>query len=328
MASYSNELDVARRAARAAARLCLAVQEEMLGAPDKMEKAGKEPVTIADYGAQALILREIRAYFPGDGAFAEERASDFASVASDSQRDAVLRHVGKELGQTVSQEDIRTWLDFGRGQSGERMWAVDPIDGTKGFLRNEQFAIAIALIMNGELAVAALACPKLPFDPSDPRAEPGLVAWAVRGEGATIENLAGNQSHPLKVSSINEAAAARVVESVESGHTDHDFSASVLSAVGVGGGSVRMDSQAKYAAVADGRAEIYIRHTPDPTYREKVWDHAAGALVIAEAGGRVTDLDGRPLDFSAGERLANNHGILGTNGLLHDRLLSAIRAQG
>lgn len=326
MASYSTELEVARSAARSAARLCLAVQQEMLGAPDRMEKAGKEPVTIADYGAQALILREIRARFPADGAFAEERAADFGSVASASQRDAVLRHVGASLNQAVSQEDIQTWLDFGRGQSVERMWAVDPIDGTKGFLRSDQFAIAVALIVRGELAIAALACPKLPYETSESNAELGVIAWAAQGEGATLENLAGDQSRPLKVSSIADPAAMRVVESVESGHTDHSFSADVLSAARVAGRSLRMDSQAKYVAVADGRAEIYIRHTPDPDYREKVWDHAAGALVIAEAGGRVTDLHGHKLDFSVGERLGNNHGILGTNGPLHDRLLGAIRA--
>lgn len=328
MTSYTEELDLARAAARSAARLCVAVQQEMLGSPERMEKAGREPVTIADYGAQALILKEIRAHFPSDGAFAEERAADFASVASDSQRDAVLRHVGQVAGAAVTAQDVQTWLDFGRGQRSQRVWAVDPIDGTKGFLRNEQFAIAIALLVDGQLAVAALACPSLPFAPSDETAAPGVVAWAVRGEGATLESLSGDASHPLRVSSVADAAAARVVESVESGHTDHDFSAGVLASLGVGGGSVRMDSQAKYAAVADGRAEIYIRHSQGSDYREKVWDHAAGALVVYEAGGRVTDLHGHPLDFSAGERLANNHGILGTNGPLHDRILEAIRAQG
>ena len=87
-----------------------------------------------------------------------------------------------------------------------------------------------------------------------------------------------------------------------------------------------MDSQAKYAAVADGRAEIYIRYSRSPEYREKVWDHAAGVLIVQEAGGRVTDLFGAPLDFSLGERLANNVGILATNGVFHDALLEAIKA--
>jgi 3'(2'), 5'-bisphosphate nucleotidase len=326
MASYVEELDQARSAARAAARLCIAVRAEMLGTPDRMEKAGREPVTIADYGAQAVILRAIAQRFPSDGAFAEERAADFASVASDAQREQVLRHVQAITGAPVTAAELQTWLDFGRGKPAERIWAVDPIDGTKGFLRGEQFAIAVALLVGGELAVAALACPMLPFDPAKPGSQ-GVIAWAARGEGASLEALAGDASRPLHVSALGTPAQARAVESVESGHTDHGFSAGVLSAAGVGGGPVRMDSQAKYVAVADGRAEIYIRHSQGADYREKVWDHAAGALIVAEAGGRVTDLGGRPLDFSIGERLGGNHGILGTNGPLHDRLLEAIRAQ-
>src|SRR5690349_2438103 len=112
MASYSEEITIARSAARMAARLCVAVQKEMLGTPERMEKAGKEPVTIADYGAQAIILREIRAHFPGDGAFAEERAADFGSVASEAQREAVMRHVGVVVGENVTAGDIQTWLDY------------------------------------------------------------------------------------------------------------------------------------------------------------------------------------------------------------------------
>ena len=86
-----------------------------------------------------------------------------------------------------------------------------------------------------------------------------------------------------------------------------------------------MDSQAKYAAVADGRAEIYIRHSQGKDYVEKIWDHAAGVLMLREAGGTVTDLNGKPLDFSRGGRLSENHGVLATNGYLHEKLLDAVR---
>ncbi|MEA5469572.1 inositol monophosphatase family protein [Spirulina sp. 06S082] len=55
--------------------------------------------------------------------------------------------------------------------------------------------------------------------------------------------------------------------------------------------------------------------------RENIWDHAAGAIVLEEAGGRVTDLDGKPLDFSLGEKLTANRGILASNGVIHDRAL-------
>ena len=72
-------------------------------------------------------------------------------------------------------------------------------------------------------------------------------------------------------------------------------------------------------------ADVYLRLPTRADYREKIWDHAAGALIVTEAGGRVTDVDGRPLDFTRGSSLLDNRGVLATNGLLHDRVLKAIR---
>jgi 3'(2'), 5'-bisphosphate nucleotidase len=89
-----------------------------------------------------------------------------------------------------------------------------------------------------------------------------------------------------------------------------------------------MDSQAKYAVLASGQGEIYLRmlSASQPDYQERIWDQAAGSLIIQEAGGRVTDLDGKDLDFSQGRTLANNRGICATNGVLHERTLDAIHA--
>lgn len=331
MPDYDLERAVAGDAARLAGQLCLAVRREMPGdTPDasRIEKAGREPVTIADYGAQALILRHIARNFPDDGSVAEERAAEFDTLATGTQRAQVADHVGHILGDPVTVDDIRRWLDHGRARKVNRMWAVDPIDGTKGFLRGDQFAIAIALLVNGEPVVGALACPLLPFDPARPDASRGVVAVAVRGRGATLENFVGSASRPLIASPQTDVSQARAVESVEAAHTDHSFSTQVLAVSGVGGDAVRMDSQAKYVAVADGRAEIYLRNSRGEDYREKIWDHAAGVLIVQEAGGYVTDLDGKPLDFSRGERLADNRGILATNGRLHAMLQEAIQAAG
>jgi 3'(2'), 5'-bisphosphate nucleotidase len=91
---------------------------------------------------------------------------------------------------------------------------------------------------------------------------------------------------------------------------------------------VEMDSQAKYAVLASGVGEILLRllSPSRPDYREKIWDQAAGSIVIEEAGGRITDLEGKDLDFSLGRTLASNRGVLATNGLLHDKLLNALQA--
>lgn len=91
-----------------------------------------------------------------------------------------------------------------------------------------------------------------------------------------------------------------------------------------------MDSQAKYAVLAAGAGELYLRllSPSKPDYRERIWDQAAGSILVEEAGGRVTDLHGLPLDFSQGRKLSRNHGILASNGLLHQVTLDGLRSVG
>ena len=89
-----------------------------------------------------------------------------------------------------------------------------------------------------------------------------------------------------------------------------------------------MDSQAKHVTVAAGVNDLLMRFPPDASFHDAIWDQAAGALLVEEAGGRVTDLSGRPLDFTAGPRLLRNDGVLVSNGRLHRAALDAIqRAQ-
>jgi 3'(2'), 5'-bisphosphate nucleotidase len=89
-----------------------------------------------------------------------------------------------------------------------------------------------------------------------------------------------------------------------------------------------MDSQAKYGAVARGEAALYLRlpspKTPD--YRENIWDHAAGVLVVEEAGGRVTDIRGHALDFARGAKMVDNRGVVVSNGPIHVRVLAELAA--
>jgi 3'(2'), 5'-bisphosphate nucleotidase len=116
--------------------------------------------------------------------------------------------------------------------------------------------------------------------------------------------------------------------SVESGHSAHGDAAAVADRLGIAAAPLRMDSQAKYAVVARGEADIYLRLPTRADYVEKIWDHAAGAAIVAEAGGTVTDIHGRPLEFHHGRELIGNRGVIVTNGRLHDRVLDAIRELG
>jgi 3'(2'), 5'-bisphosphate nucleotidase len=120
----------------------------------------------------------------------------------------------------------------------------------------------------------------------------------------------------------------RFVESVESGHGDQSQQSAIAKAAGISTPSMRMDSQAKYAAVAAGQAVLYLRlpSPKSPNYREKIWDHAAGTIVVEEAGGRVTDMHGKPLDFAKAARFEDNRGVIVSNGAIHDVVLDALKA--
>jgi HAL2 family 3'(2'),5'-bisphosphate nucleotidase len=340
---YAREQSVAIAAVREAARLCRAVAAEI--SPQVLAKKDKSPVTIADFGSQALICTTLSTVFPDDPVMAEEDAAELKQPEGAALLAQIVRHV-----RAVRNEPSGTSVDFGDdavcsaiNHGGaidfkERFWTIDPIDGTKGFLRNEQYAVALALIVGGQVVVGALACPNLgaPDGSGDAKGggdSGGLIFFATKGDGAWVipsEYPAGVEPQPsrLQVSNRDDSRTARFCESVESGHSAHGDAAAVAAKLGITAPPLRIDSQAKYAAVARGEADIYLRLPTRADYREKIWDHASGALIVAEAGGVVTDIHGRPLEFHHGRELSANRGVVVTNGPQHERVIQAVRALG
>ncbi|MBL4683195.1 MAG: 3'(2'),5'-bisphosphate nucleotidase [Nannocystaceae bacterium] len=289
-----------------------------------MDKQDNSPVTVADFGSQALVCRALGTLLPNDTVVGEEDAADLSGASNAAFRVEVVRRVAEALGQDVPESDVLHWIDRGRGEADGRFWTIDPVDGTKGFLRGEHYAIALALIEDGRPVVAALGCPHLSVSPGAP---PGLLLVACAGQGTfALPLLDGSDDVGTAVhtSAIETSAELRLVESVESAHSDHTWSAQLSAALGLAAPPVRLDSQAKYAVVCTGGAELYLRRPTQRDYVEKIWDHAAGALVVEESGGRVTDLSGAPLDFSRGATLSHNRGIVASNGRIHDRVLNAL----
>ncbi|HEX9793453.1 MAG TPA: inositol monophosphatase family protein [Planctomycetota bacterium] len=318
-------LEVACEAGRAAARVCRAVLTEAPANPEAMSKLGKEPVTVADYGSQAVILRAIAAAFPDHGVIAEEGSAHLRASAGDKASAQIVRVVGEALGEPADFEQVCAWIDHQGSGGTEFTWCVDPIDGTKGFLRREQFAVAIGLLRGGKPWAGVLVCPHLPVHASNADGPRGVLFAAVAGHGTTVAPLSRGAAIPARASEHTGADRVRVLGSVESEHGDPALVRAVIDHLGLRGGMVRIDSQAKYACVARGDAEVYLRPRSRPDYREKVWDHAAGVIVCEEAGGKVTDLDGKPLDFTFGRTLQDNRGVLATNGYLHTRVLASLR---
>ena len=160
---------------------------------------------------------------------------------------------------------------------------------------------------------------------------PGSLILARRGQGTWTTPLTGSLDlKRLHVSDIATPAKARFLRSYETGHTNVSQLDVIGEKMGVQADPVRLDSQAKYAILASGAGDVLFRLISEkmPDYKEKVWDQAAGSIVCEEAGGKVTDLDGKPLDFSQGRTLANNRGILASNSKLHTATLEAIKAVG
>lgn len=323
--SYQKEQEIAILAVREAAAICQAVQAQI--SSSVLEKKDKSPVTVADFGSQALVCRAIREAFPNDPIIAEEDSAALKTAENAHLLEKVVDHLATQR-PGVDAKTACEWIDFGGAQDySDRFWTLDPIDGTKGFLRSEQYAIALALIVNGEIEVAALACPNLSVSAGSDQT--GVIYTAIRGQGTTAVPIDGSTAPvSVSVSDTKEPAAARFCESVESGHTSHSDSANVGDQLGITAEPVRLDSQAKYAVVARGEADIYLRLPTRPGYVEKIWDHAAGVLVVTEAGGKASDIFGNPLEFNHGWGLQKNKGVIVTNGHLHDAVIDALNTVG
>lgn len=313
------DLSVMLPAVRQAAALTRRVQRTI---GDGLMKDG-EPVTIADYGAQAILCRALAALFPEDAVMAEESGEQFLSLVSADDRALTARLVAEITGEPASPDDLARWMNHGRGLQAERTWLIDPVDGTKGFIAGRRYSIALGVLAGGLAVAGILACPGYPAG----RAH-GLLIFGQRG-AAHMEALDGGRRYRIAVRPAPRGlVGVRAVESSENAHADHDGFLALFGKAGLKAPKLeRIDSQDKYAMVACGDADLYVR-LPKDERPHKVWDHAAGAAIVQAAGGVVTDVDGTLLDFSLGRTLANNRGmVVSSGGELHERVLEALAPQ-
>ncbi|KAL9130086.1 MAG: hypothetical protein Q9217_001645 [Psora testacea] len=345
--SYDKELYTAALAVQRATLLTQRVFHEK--AKGTLSKDDKSPVTVGDFGAQALIIQAIKKNFPKDEIVGEEEASSLRdnhslgdqiwSLVQSTHLDdqGVERSLG---GPVESKEQMLQAIDAGSSAGGAkgRIWALDPIDGTKGFLRGGQYAVCLALIEDGEVKVGVLGCPNLPIDNEAPLSAEvgdaddtsrGVLFAASLGAGATSRPLSHGslqQSQPIHMKVVPDISQATFCESVEAGHSSHGDQAEIAKKLGITKESVRMDSQAKYGSIARGAGDLYLRLPVRANYEEKIWDHAAGDLIVREAGGEVTDAEGKRLDFGKGRTLIDNKGVVAAPKAVHGHVLEAVKS--
>jgi 3'(2'), 5'-bisphosphate nucleotidase len=265
---FERELTVAIDLARRAGAAILGFYGD--GA-DVEWKVGNEPVTDADKAANALIVEHLAIEFPDDGILAEETP------------------------------DTKGRL------SHERLWVVDPMDGTKEFIkRNGEFSVMIGLAID---SVARLGVVYQPTKDRIYYAASGAGAWVRDGEGEAVR---------LEVS--DTADPAEMCVAVSRSHRSERIDA-VRSALGiereVRSGSVGL----KIGLICERKCDLYIHPSP----QTKQWDACAPDAIITEAGGRMTDLTGEPFVYNRRD-LYNRNGILASNGRAHDQILERVLA--
>lgn len=230
-------------------------------------KPGDEPVTAADRAASALIVAGLTRTFSDDVVISEELPATADQLAA------------------------------------PRVWLVDPIDGTKDFIRGRDgFAVMIGLLVAGRPALGVVYQPTIDrtfF--ATPDGGPQLV------ERGALQRIA--------VSEVAAAADARLVASASHRTDDIDR---VKAELGIANelnvGSVGV----KLCLIALGVRDLYV----NPSAKTKAWDTCAPEAILAAAGGRLSDLFGTPIDYA--RELAHKRGLVASNGHIHDEVVGKL----
>ncbi|GMJ10210.1 HAL2-like [Hibiscus trionum] len=368
---YGKELDLAVRIVHMACSLCQKVQQSLVSAASRqvLAKDDDSPVTVADWSVQATVSWLLSEFLEGQSVsiVAEEDVQTLSKSDAASLLAAVVNTVNECLAEApkyglqrpkkaleTSQilEAISRCNSTG-GPTG-RHWVLDPVDGTLGFVRGDQYAVALALIEDGKLVLGVLGCPNYPMkkeflhynhqrDQTIPKTLPssdiwqkGCVMYARRGSGRTwMQPLIygdtkfewPNCATLVQASPVDDPSLATFCEPVEKANSNHLFTAELANSIGLKNQPMRVHSMVKYAAIARGDAEVFIKFARSG-YKEKIWDHAAGVVIVEEAGGVVTDAGGCPLDFSRGLYLEGlDRGIIACSGpVLRDKIIGAVYA--
>lgn len=263
---YDRECRVAIDLAREAGASILALYKGPLNIQHKSYADDYEPVTEADRVANELIVTRLAREFPDDGVLAEES------------------------------------IDTEHRLQKSRVWMVDPLDGTTGFIQgNGDFAVQIGLVENGDCVVGVVYLPAT-----------DVLYRATRGGGTWIERPQADVEQAF-VSSRDDVASMRLAASRS--HRSPRMN-TVVTHLGFKEEIQRGSVGIKVGLLIERQCDVYIHLSP----RTKQWDTCAPQLILTEAGGRLTDLFGQSLNYNVPD-VQNRNGLVATNGTSHDRII-------
>lgn len=325
--NLEHELDIASKSVQLCADLTKQLQRQ-LREESTVSKSDYSPVTIGDFAVQALLTAAIHHEFPSDTFLAEESADELR------QNEPLLDQVWQllqvhrssfteaspSLRAPESKAELMDLIDMG-GRNDKtnigRTWVFDPIDGTATFMKGQQYAINCAFLIDGREEIGIIGCPNLAStatttheDATDPDGL-GLMIYAIRGKGTWKRNMQASSTllPPVNVPRHGEEAGMdNLVWSDCSTYTStilrlHQEVAAKLNSSWPG--VDLYSSLMKYAALGLGHSSICIRIFKYASWRSNMWDHAGGVLIFEEAGGKVTDLEGKAIDFSRGRKMVS-----------------------
>ncbi|GMH05387.1 hypothetical protein Nepgr_007227 [Nepenthes gracilis] len=339
-AKYYRELQASVDVVQRACRLCVNEQKSMFSDGGRiLEKIDKTPVTIADFGVQALVSLELNNLFPSIPLVAEE---DSAFLRSNNLVDPVVEAVinTSSLGSSqLTDIEVLEAIDRGGkraltfGAKPATYWVLDPIDGTRGFLRGGTalYVVGLALIVKGEIVLGVMGCPNWQekFESKSTAiinvqeyetscSESGIIMIAHVGCGTWTMRLSksvldGRTTLPscwtrciIDQCCIVDKAQFCIPDSQTWESLPFSPALGATSdANNIGDKQIRLlptccGSLCKYLMVASGRASVFVLQAKAQMII-KAWDHVVGMICVHEAGGKVTDWKGTQLDLAADE---------------------------
>ncbi|XP_021902279.1 putative PAP-specific phosphatase, mitochondrial, partial [Carica papaya] len=274
-AKYYKELGAAIDAVQKACRLCVDVKRSLVSSEGRIiEKNDQTPVTVADFGVQALVSLELSRLFPSIPLVAEE---DSAFVRSNNLVDSVVSAVSDKASfgdEPLTDADVLEAIDRGGKDAftfctkPATYWVLDPIDGTRGFLRGSEalYVVGLALVVEGEIVLGVMGCPNWKDD--------------ILYRSVTEVQSSENRTFGSGIIMVSHVGRGTCLYTAELTVTIWDKEISLLPTC--------CGSLCKYMMVASGRASVFILRTKVQN-SIKAWDHAVGIVCVHEAGGKVRD---------------------------------------
>ncbi|MFX1366252.1 MAG: 3'(2'),5'-bisphosphate nucleotidase CysQ [Promethearchaeota archaeon] len=268
-------------------------------------KSDQSPVTLADLASQIYVISQLKEYFPEDEIIAEEENIEFIN----NKAETLINKCFNELNlKKLINLKILVRL---RGKPSERQWTIDPIDGTIGYQNGLSYAIGLGFMIKSIPKICAIAVPNY-------NNYPLAIFAAEKGQGAQVSYNNKNYN-PIRVNQNENINDIRLCHSL---HYDQPWVLNFAKKIGIKH-YIQIDSMAKFCMVADGTADLYIK--PLDPKKSFSWDFMPGDLLVREAGGSVTDLNGERLKFSERKCLWMKPGIIASNGMLQKKMLKLIK---